>query len=353
MKSGDLDIDPLFESRKVDHLQLSLSQKNEAVGESGLDRVRLRHEALPNLNFSEIQINQKSLGVERPTPFLISSMTAGHHDAKTVNQTLARAAQAKGWLMGVGSQRKQLTDPEASQEWVQLRKITPNVKLLGNIGLSQLTEVSVDQIRKLIDGLEAEAMIVHTNPLQEALQPEGTPQFKDSLKKLAHLTKSVGVPVVLKETGCGFSQATLDRLQDVGLAAVDLGGYGGTHWGRIEGDRAKSAQDFVRAQAAEVFAHWGVSTLDSMLNALTSQRPYEVWASGGLRTGLDAAKCLAMGACIVGFAKPALQASLGGVESLISWMAQVEFELRVAMFCTGCETLNFLRESKPWTINKS
>jgi isopentenyl-diphosphate delta-isomerase len=348
-KRSSNQIDELFESRKSDHLSLSLSEKNEALGGSGIDRIHLIHEAVPDIDFNQISISQTILGLKMPTPFLVSSMTAGHKDASQVNHVLAEAAAKNGWLMGVGSQRRQLFDPSAKQEWVNLRKKVPNVKMLGNLGLSQLSDISIDQVKALIDTLEAEAMIIHTNPLQEALQPEGTPHFKDSLKALSVLAKNLAVPVILKETGCGFSKDSLDRLHDLGIKAVDLGGFGGTHWGRIEGDRAKSSNDVLRAQAAVAFADWGISTVDSMLNANSKVRPYEIWASGGVRSGVDAAKYFAMGAKAVGFAKPALQASLKGVETLVAWMDQVEFELKVALFCTGCNNLVELQEKKPWT----
>ena len=341
-------VDALFESRKSDHLSLSLSDKNEALGGAGVEHIQLIHEAIPDVDLNEVTIKQKILGLDCKTPFLVSSMTAGHKEAFNINLTLAKSASAQGWLMGVGSQRRQLFEPAAKKEWEDLRKQVPNVRLLGNLGLSQITDITFDQVQELIDTLQAEAMIIHTNPLQEAIQPEGTPHFKNSFKALTTLAKKLTVPVILKETGCGFSAQTLDRLHESGVKAVDLGGYGGTHWGRIEGDRAKSRNDNLRSQAADAFANWGVSTVDSMLNANLKKRPFEVWASGGVRTGVDAAKYLAMGANVVGFAKPALQAALEGENSLTQWMAQIEFELKVALFCTGCNNLDELREKRPW-----
>lgn len=330
-----------FESRKQDHIRYALDAKNEASGLSGLDHVGLWHEPLPELDFSEINISQKTFGHQLSTPFLVSSMTAGHRAAPALNQMLAEACGARGWMMGVGSQRRELFDPEAAQEWTRIRKAAPKTVLLGNIGLSQLIESKPEEIKRLANNLEAAAMIVHLNPLQECLQPEGTPRFRGGLQALEQLCKTLSVPVVVKETGCGFGPKTLTRLRDVGIHAVDVSGFGGTHWGRIEGDRAQ--QDPVRAVAAQTFQNWGVSTLDSMIAARATQLPFAIWGSGGVRSGLDAAKLLALGAAVVGFAKPVLAAALTGVNTLDQMMQTIEFELRIALFCSGCANISDLQ----------
>jgi len=344
-----------FEKRKREHIELSLADANEAMGLSGLDSIGLVHEALPEINFSDIKLQHKSLGEVLETPFLVSSMTAGHIDSVDLNQRLAKACQSRGWMMGVGSQRRELFDAKASNEWAKLRKAAPRVKLIGNIGLSQLIHSSVDSIKSLVAALQASALFVHTNPLQEALQPEGTPEFKGGLKALSQLCQQLNVPVVLKETGCGFSVATLQRLKETGLKAVDVSGFGGTHWGRIEGARAQasgSKSALIKAQAAKTFSHWGVSTVQSVSNALELNPDYEVWASGGVRTGLDAAKLFAMGANKVGFAKPILQAALAGEEALDVKMEVLEFELKTALFCTGAESIGALQSKKAWVWTK-
>lgn len=339
-----------FEQRKTDHIRLSLDAKNEAMGFSGLDEVELLHEALPELDFSEVTLSHSSLGLNLPTPLLVSSMTAGHYQALDLNLRLAKACQQRGWMMGVGSQRRELFDSEASREWVELRKQVPNVLLLGNVGLSQLIQIKVEQVQALVDTLGAKAMIVHCNPLQEALQPEGTPQFKGGLKALERLCQSLEVPVILKETGCGFSSNTLERLRGVGLAAVDVSGYGGTHWGRIEGDRIQAGH--YKHKASQTFSSWGLRTVDSVRDAVESSLNMEVWASGGVRTGRDAACLMAMGANILGFAKPILAAALEGEKVLESKMMQIEFELKVSMFCTGCRTPQELQTKKVWRWRK-
>lgn len=335
-----------FESRKRDHIRLSLADKNQASGESGLDRVLLIHEALPDLNFKNVSLAQISLKTKCKTPFLVSSMTAGHDKSTELNVLLARACQERGWRMGVGSQRRELNDLAAAAEWKSLRKSAGKVQLLGNLGLAQLIKTKTSAIERLVDSLEATAMIIHLNALQECLQPEGTTDFKGGLKAIEKLCKNLSVPVIVKETGCGFSHSTLKRLKGTGIAAVDVSGLGGTHWGRIEGDRAPS--DDVRYAAALSFANWGIPTVDSVADAVSIKPKYEVWASGGVRSGLDAAKLLAMGASIVGFAKPILEGALAGEEVLIQRMATFEFELKTALFCTGSEDIQELQRKKVW-----
>jgi isopentenyl-diphosphate delta-isomerase len=274
-------------------------------------------------------------------------MTAGHAGGEAINVTLARIASARRWPMGLGSQRRELTDGSARTEWARLRRQAPHGHFFSNLGLTQLISTKPDQVFALVDSLEAAALIIHTNPLQESLQPEGTPQFKGGLKALKAICRKSPVPVILKETGCGFSRDTLERLRDAGLAAIDLSGYGGTHWGRIEGGRAPAESP--QQIAAISFAGWGQSTVASLEAAASLKfRATEIWASGGIRSGLDAAKAIAMGARKVGFAKPALEAALVGEAALNAWMTRIEFELKVALFCSGCTAPEVLRKGKRW-----
>lgn len=335
-----------FESRKADHIRLSLEEKNQATGLSGLDQIQLIHEALPDLDFAKVNMAVKSLGQKYSTPFLVSSMTAGHADSVNLNARLARACSEKGWRMGVGSQRRELNDAQAAAEWKAIRKAAPKVFLLGNLGITQLIATKTDQVERLVEGLEAAAMIIHLNALQECLQPEGTPRFRGGLKAIERLCKQLSVPVVVKETGCGFSKATLKRLRASGIAAVDVSGLGGTHWGRIEGER--NVKGDIRQDVAQTFAGWGISTVESVLEAKKMNARFEIWASGGVRSGLDAAKLLAMGANTVGFAKPILEAALKSDEELLRTMSVLEYELKTALFCTGAESVEDLQQKKVW-----
>ncbi len=346
-----------FEGRKKAHIQLALDPANQAGGRGGLDTIHLVHEALPDLDLNEVQLQSQILKRFSKTPYFVAGITAGHALAPQINRTLAEACQERGWAMGVGSQRRDLEAFQAGlgtssvevDHWRLLRKDVPRLALFANIGISQLVTASLDDLKRLVDSVEAQALVIHANALQEAIQTEGTPQFKNSTAALKKVCSELGVPVVLKETGCGFSHATLRRLRDFGLAAIDVSGMGGTHWGRIEGARAHPESIF--AITSRTFANWGELTVDAVRAARSElSSSTEIWASGGVRTGLDAAKLIALGAHQVGFAKPALEAALEGPEALRKWMEAREYELKVALFCTGTKTPQALREKEGvWT----
>ncbi len=334
-----------FEKRKRDHIRIALDPRSQTAGQNGLDSVHLIHEALPDLNFKEVDISTSFLfsnaAVELSSPIFVSSMTAGHEKGRAINEALARLSDRRQILMGVGSQRRELDDPQAAEEWAQVRKQAPRARLLGNIGIAQLIRTPMDSIRKLMDSTEALGMFVHLNSLQEILQPEGTPEFKEGLKAIENLVKLSAIPVIVKEVGCGFSEATLKRLAGAGVAAVDVAGKGGTHWGRVEGYR--SEENELLFKVAQTFANWGYSTAESVANAKKAGINYQIWASGGVRSGLDVAKLIALGAQKVGMAQPFLEAALRGDEALDNLMNQLELELKTSLFCTGCRTIEELQ----------
>ena len=336
----NFETDQNFELRKADHVRLALDSDNQASNLSGLARVRLLHEAMPEINWTDISIESTLFGERIASPIFVSSMTAGHSEGEKLNFRIAEAAEKRGWVMGVGSQRKQLFDPEAVEEWARFRQRFPEVRILGNIGLSQLIEMSDGDVKDLVESVRASAIVVHTNPLQEALQPEGTPRFRGGFKRLENLTKSTQIPVILKEVGCGFSKRTLLKLKGINLRAVDVSGLGGTHWGRIEGRRAPNG---ILSGAAESFKDWGVSTVESLRSAVEIKPDYEIWASGGVRSGLDAAKLFALGAKFVGVAQPIMAAASQSVKAVEELMARYEYELKLAMFCTGSRAVQELR----------
>ncbi len=346
-----------FEARKRQHIDHALDPRNQSQASARLDRIHLRHEALPELDFQDLSLAEPCLGAPLATPFFIAGMTMGHSDAARINQCLAEAAQSRGWVMGVGSQRRELDGRSLPDEAAQLRRSAPAAFLVANLGISQLITASTSTVRRLVDSLEAQAFVVHLNPLQEVLQPEGTPQFRGGLDAIARLVRELGVPVLVKETGCGMSVGTIERLARVGVAAIDVSGLGGTHWGRIEGARSEASS--LSHQAAQVFGDWGESTVESVLAAreVLSKRAGSgcaIWASGGVRSGLDAAKLIALGAERVGFARPALQAAMDGEDALLRWMEQQEHELRIALFCTGSGSPAELRNRQgAWHYERS
>jgi isopentenyl-diphosphate delta-isomerase len=331
-----------FEQRKRDHIELALMPVNQSSELNPFDNFSLVHEALPDLNFNDLSIKNMRFNKPVEKPFIISSMTAGHSNAININQRLIEACSQSGWAMGVGSQRRELTDKQAAFEWEPLRRDFPNVSLFSNLGIAQLINTPISAVQRLIDSLRAEALIIHCNPLQECIQPEGTTNFKGCWDALEQLVQTIPTPVIVKETGCGFSKNTLIRLNDIGVAAVDVSGVGGTHWGRIEGHRA--VNDLVKHQTAHTFRNWGIDTLQSVNNAASIQPAFEIWGSGGVRHGLDAAKLFALGATTVGFAKPMLEAALESTLNVLNKMSAIEYELKTAMFCTGSLVLSDLKE---------
>ena len=343
-----------FIQRKADHLRLSLLDENEAMGKSLLDRIELIHDSLPDLDFADVSIESSFLEQAIQTPFYISGMTAGHADAAQINECFAALASRRGWLMGVGSQRRELGSEfeEGYQDSSVhgLVKKYPKLKLISNFGIAQVIELfHAQNLKKLIEtaeSVQASAIAIHLNPLQEVIQEEGTPKFKDSLLALKFLAESSPIPIVVKETGSGMSEVTLKKLSSLPLFAVDVSGFGGTHWGRIEGSRASNQS--LAAQMGKSFKDWGVSTLESTLlaNEEFHNKATEVWASGGVRSGIDAAKLLALGATRVGFAKPVLQAALQGEEELDRWMSSIEQELKISLFCTNTANLGELSALK-------
>lgn len=337
-----------FEKRKRDHIRIALDPRSQTDGQNGLDSIELIHEALPDLDFKEVDISTsfvfKKEALSLSSPIFISSMTAGHEKGREINEALSRLSDRRQILMGVGSQRRELEDSNAAEEWVRVRKQAPKARLLGNIGIAQLIKTPIDKIRRLVDSTEAVALFVHLNPLQEALQPEGTRDFKNGLNAIENLVKTIDVPVIIKEVGCGFSTDTLKRLDGTGIFAVDVSGKGGTHWGRVEGFRSQETE--ILYKVAQTFSNWGVSTVQSMLNAKDARVSYEIWASGGVRTGLEVGKLCALGAAKVGVAKPFLEAALMGDEALEELLNKLELELKITMFCTGSRTLKELQSKR-------
>lgn len=329
-----------FERRKQDHIRLSLDEASQSANRSSWDRYRLQHNAFPEINFQEVDISTSFFSTRLQAPFFISSMTAGHEQGVQINERLAYLSQNKQILMGVGSQRRELNDTTVAQEWMLIRKKYPKSLLLSNIGITQVITHKPTQIFRLIESTQALALIVHVNPLQEALQAEGTPQFRGGLKALEALVKESPVPVIVKEVGCSFSQQNLKALQEMGVSAVDLSGKSGTHWGRIEGLRS---QNEITEKVSRNFMDWGDFALDTLVEAKKSEIKIPLWVSGGVRSGVDVAKSLAFGADLVGLAQPWLKAAVQSEEQVEFVYRQIELELKTALFCTGAQVISQLK----------
>jgi isopentenyl-diphosphate delta-isomerase len=339
-----------FIHRKIDHLRYALKEESQASARAEWDKVELIHDSLPDLNLNEIKLGTSFLKETLATPYFIAGMTAGHPDADQINDTLAKLCAERGWIFGLGSQRRELDSAFADHLSHALKKRYPALQVISNLGIAQLIEINErndwNKLQEVVSHTGSQAIAIHLNPIQEAVQEEGTPRFKGGLQALEALRKNLSLPFILKETGSGMSKPFLNRVKFLEPFAIDVSGLGGTHWGRVEGLRAKDQS--IAQELGETFKNWGIGTLTSVLNAkeVFEGTSTEIWASGGMRNGLDAAKCLALGATRAGFAKPALEAALLGEAKLKLWMETKEAELRSALFCTNSGSVSELNKSK-------
>jgi isopentenyl-diphosphate Delta-isomerase len=324
--------------RKAEHILLALDQRMQ-LGRSFFDDYRFEHAALPEIDADEIDAGVEFLGRRLSAPLLISCMTGGTEMAGRINRNLAAGAEATGVALGVGSQRKALEDP-AKADTFRVREAAPTVPLLANLGAVQLNYgMGVRECRQAVDMIGADALVLHLNPLQEAIQPEGQCNFAGLLPKIGQVVREVGVPVVVKEVGCGISEATARALAAQGVRIVDTAGVGGTSWARIEAQRAGDLE------IGEVFAGWGLPTPES-IRQVRRVEGLTVIASGGLRNGLDAAKAIALGADLVGMAYPFLAPAIESPERVAEKVRRIVRELRICMFCLGLRTIAELQRTK-------
>lgn len=318
--------------RKNDHIRINLEEDVRSGLTTGLERYFFLHNALPELNLSEIDLSVDIFGKKLKAPLLISSMTGGSRDATQINQRLAEAAQAAGIAMGLGSQRAALEDESLAGSF-RVRNVAPQILLFANIGAVQLNYgYGLSHLQRAVEMAEADALMLHVNALQEAVQPEGDTNFAGLLKKIEIMCKQLPVPVVVKEVGWGISAEVAKQLARAGVQAIDVAGAGGTSWTQVEMHRAKSPS---QARLAAAFADWGITTSESIIQVREALRSMRIFASGGLRSGLDIAKCIALGAELGGMAGPFLKAANESVELVTQTIDEVSQELRVAMFAAG------------------
>jgi isopentenyl-diphosphate delta-isomerase len=334
---------PILSSRKADHIRINLEQDVSSAITTGLETYRFVHEAVPNLNLAEIDLGQVIFGKRIAAPILVSSMTGGTTEAARINQLLAEAAQSYGIAMGLGSQRAGIERPELAGTF-QVRKVAPDILLFANLGAVQLNyQYTVDHCRRAVDMIGADGLILHLNPLQEALQPEGDTHFAGLLKKIELVCKTVGVPVIAKEVGWGISETTAKRLADCGVSAIDVAGAGGTSWSQVEMYRIHDAH---LARVAGAFRGWGIPTAESILQVRKGAPGLLTFASGGLKDGIDIAKCISLGARLGGMAGYFLKAAAQSLEAAVQAIEEIRREILICMFVTGSANLDQLQTAK-------
>lgn len=329
------------QQRKKEHLELCLDPTS-VTGRfgTGLDRYRFVHNALPELDIDEIDVRANFLGKRLQAPILISSMTGGFELARQVNRNLAAAAQILGLAMGVGSQRVAIEEPSVADSF-EVRDVAPDILLLSNLGAVQLNYgYTVDHCRRAVEMIGADGLILHLNVLQEAAQPEGNRNFKGLGEKIAAVCRQLEVPVVAKEVGSGISADVALRLKQAGIKAIDVAGRGGTSWYAVEAQRAAKQ----RKPAETTFADWGIPTEEALTAVRQAVPDLQIVASGGVRTGLDIAKCIALGADMTAFGQPLLAAALESPEKVVEFIAGIIHEIKVTMLCVGANNLDALKK---------
>jgi len=336
--------------RKAEHLELALERPGEAAGGPGWADVELVHEALPEVDLDEVDLGIELLGRSLGAPLVIAGMTGGHEGALEINAILARAAERHGLAMGVGSQRAALLDPALTPSYAVVREQAPSAFVIGNIGAAQLIgqderpALGLEDLRSAVAMVEANAMVIHLNFLEESVQPEGDRRSRGCAEAIRAVAAGLDVPVLAKETGAGIAPGTARRLRELGVAALDVGGSGGTNFAAIERVRAERQGDARGVALGKALADWGVSTAVSVAGAVTSGLP--VIATGGIRSGLDAAKALALGATAVGVARPLLMAATEGDAAVDAWIEGFLRELRAVLMLTGCSKAAALGERR-------
>jgi isopentenyl-diphosphate delta-isomerase len=332
-----------IDQRKADHIKINLEQDVRSARSTGLENYHFIHEALPELDLNQVDPSQRLFGKLLAAPILVSSMTGGTADAGVINLRLAEAAQELRIAMGVGSQRAALEHPEQAVTF-QVRKVAPDILLFANLGAVQLNYgYGVDECRRAVDMIQADALYLHLNPLQEAVQDAGDTNLTGLAKKIEEVCTKLPIPVIAKEVGWGISERTAKLLAECGVSAIDVAGAGGTSWSQVEMHRAPD--EFTR-QLAATFVGWGIPTAESILNARRATPDMPIFASGGIKDGLDIAKCIALGATLGGMAGQFLKAAAISTENVVDMMKLTKRQIEVTMFACGIGKLAGLQVGK-------
>jgi isopentenyl-diphosphate delta-isomerase len=323
--------------RKKRHIEVCLDENVDYVRlTTGFERFTLPYRALPDTDLASIDTSTTLFGRDLAGPLLIGAMTGGTELAATVNRNLARAAGVLGIGLMLGSQRIMLEQPETSPSF-EVRDVAPDILLVGNLGVAQLLEgYGSAELRQVVEHVSADALALHTNPLQEALQERGDTDFRGAARRLAEVVPTLGFPVLLKEVGHGISARVAKEAAAAGVAAIDVAGAGGTSWAKVE-----QLVRYGEVRFPEL-AEWGTPTVTALLETRLALPDMTLIASGGVRSGLDIAKAIAMGATACAVARPLLRPALESAEAVVAVLERLLFELRVGMYCCGAQDLRAL-----------
>jgi isopentenyl-diphosphate delta-isomerase len=332
-----------IEKRKQRHLKLSLEEDVQADIGTGFEDVRLIHRSLPEIDLEEVSTETELFGKKLASPLIVSAITGGTDYAKKINSTLASAVEELGLGIGVGSQRIALENPSVADTFTIVRELAPSAMVMGNIGCPQLSlGWGVEEARKCVEMIRADALAIHMNPLQEAVQVQGETKYRGVLNKIGKVTNELDVPVVMKETGCGISREDAMMLESVGVAALEVSGVGGTSWAAVEHHIAKAEGKKDQEALGEALWNWGIPTAISVVE--TSQSTdLKIVASGGMRTGVEMTKAIALGADAVGIARPFLEKAVEGPEYLKEYAQNILLEFKTVMFLVGAKDVDELR----------
>ena len=332
------------ENRKLDHIEICINENVCANVTAGFEEVSLIHNAIPELDLDEIDTKTYFFGKKIDYPIMFAAITGGHETTKIINENIAIVAEKLNIPVGIGSQRAALEDERLKNTYKTVRDIAPSVFLVGNVGISQIINDGTNIVKKSIEMIDADAIAIHCNVLQELIQPEGDRKFRGALSALSKIVESVNVPVIVKEIGSGISSDVAKKLKDIGISGIDVGGLGGTSWAAVEYYRTKSLTDDKNLRLGESFWDWGISTAISIFetkNAISESM--NLIATGGIHSGQDIAKSIALGADVAATAGHILGSAQKSDKVLLDTLNLMMSELKYSMLLTGSKTINELK----------
>ena len=347
--------------RKIEHLKICLEEDVNTHISPGFEDIQLIHHAISNLDLARVNLEVSFLNHRLSAPILITAMTGGAPGTEKINKTLALAANDENVALAVGSQRAGIEHSDLAYTYKIVREVAPDIPIIGNIGIAQIiNSYSKRELTAAIEMIDADALAIHFNALQEAVQPEGDVNFEKALDKLEQIIDYIDVPIIAKETGAGFSYDVAKKLHELGIDYIEIGGVGGTSFAAVEYYRAKKANDKAKEHLGKMFWDWGIPTVASILE-VSLVDGVTIIATGGVRTGIDICKSIALGATIAGMARPflpmAMRQDVDGVKTFIS---QLKSELRTCMFLSGAKSLEALKKvpvvitgkTREWIISR-